>query len=438
MRVGPAFLQTFATQVIQSAASILTGILIARSLGPTGQGGYALFAAAVAIAVIVASLGQFEGNVLTSAGQTAGGRILLARAGVHAAAILLLAVLLVPVWRDRYRGTSAEGVAILFAVVLGVEVFAQLLRGINLGQHHVLAYNLAGLLQRFCYLTLVVGVLLASQMQLTSVLVAWAIATGLSTLFSAVWLWRRSPGGSLQWSALKDGWAARLTRGLRALVTISVTLLLVRCDLWMMGPMLGLASVGQMSVAVALAEWLWYVPSILGNVLFAVVAADQGPESLQRIARASRAVVAMVLPAAALLILVGRTVVPLIYGAAYAPAGLLFVLLVPGMSAVAIHLVVDSYFAGRGFPPISIWSATGALVAKVVLNLAVIPRFGAPGAAAATTIVYTGLLVTKVIALHRETGLSLANLLRPRPSEFRETVGFAREWLRQRFGEAAG
>ena len=45
MRVGAAFLQTFTTQVIQSAASILTGILIARYLGPSGQGGYALFAA---------------------------------------------------------------------------------------------------------------------------------------------------------------------------------------------------------------------------------------------------------------------------------------------------------------------------------------------------------------------------------------------------------
>src|SRR5205814_10600596 len=193
----------------------------------------------------------------------------------------------------------------------------------------------------------------------------------------------------------------------------------------------------QMSVAAGLAEWLWYVPSILGNVLFAVVAADRGQESLHRIAKASRAVVSMVLPAGVVLVVFGRSLVPLIYGSAYAPAGLLFMLLIPGMCAVAIHLVVDSYFTGRGFPPVSIWSAVGALVAKVGLNLAVIPRFGAPGAAMVTSVVYTGLLATKVIALHRETGVSLASLLRPQPREVRESVGLAKEWLQHRLGLAA-
>src|SRR5205807_2455925 len=56
MRVGSAFLQTLAIQVTQSAASILTGILIARSLGPDGQGRYAVFAAAVALGVVIGSV----------------------------------------------------------------------------------------------------------------------------------------------------------------------------------------------------------------------------------------------------------------------------------------------------------------------------------------------------------------------------------------------
>src|SRR5205814_1662864 len=188
-------------------------------LGPSGQGGYALFAAAVAIGVIVASLGQFEGNVLTSAGQATGGRILLGRAAIHATVVLVLALLLVPLWQRHYAGMGAADVATFFALVLGLEVLAQLLRGINLGQHHILAYNLTGLLQRLGYLTLVIGLLTTSHFRLTTVLGAWAIATGLATLLSAAWAWRRSPDVALHWSALKLGWGATLTRGLRALVT---------------------------------------------------------------------------------------------------------------------------------------------------------------------------------------------------------------------------
>src|SRR5881398_1389174 len=79
MKVGPAFLQTLASQVLQSAASIATGILIARGLGPTAQGHYALFVAAVGLVSTVAAGGQFEGHVLVSSGEGSRGRVLLLR-----------------------------------------------------------------------------------------------------------------------------------------------------------------------------------------------------------------------------------------------------------------------------------------------------------------------------------------------------------------------
>ena len=91
-----------------------------------------------------------------------------------------------------------------------------------------------------------------------------------------------------------------------------------------------------------LAEYLWYIPSILGSVLFAAVAASRGSETVAKIARASRAVVTLLVPVAVLLALVGQRVVPLIYGPAYTVAGTLFVLLLPGMLAISVHLVIDA------------------------------------------------------------------------------------------------
>ncbi len=137
----------------------------------------------------------------------------------------------------------------------------------------------------------------------------------------------------------------------------------------------------------------------------------------------------LLVPVAVALALVGRTVVPLIYGPAYQVAGTLFVLLLPGMLAISLHLVIDAFFAGSGFPPISIWSAVGALIAKIGLNLLLIPRMGISGAAVATSLVYATLLTVKIIAFTMRTGTSVATLVRPAWEDVRDNLATARRWV---------
>lgn len=437
MRIGPAFLQTFTSQGLQSAASIATGILIARALGPTVQGRYALFAAAVMLGGVLASLGQFEGNVITSAGRAESGRLMVVRSLLHGTGVLVLGIGCVMVPRPANPG-PLDGLGLLFGIVLSVEVMAQLLRGISLGQHHITAYAVTTLLQRCSYLALAVVLTVAGRLTLTAILGAWAAAGMLSVCVGSAWAWRRSPKTRVDWRVIGEGWGTKLRQGSRALLTIALTMLLIRCDVWMLGPMLSFSAVGQMSIASSLAEWLWYVPSVLGNVLFAAVAAEGADAALPRIARASRSVVALVVPVALILLVIGRGLVRWIYGVDYTSGGTLFLFLVPGMCAIAIHLVVDAYFAGRGFPPISIWSALGALSAKVGLNLLVIPSFGAAGAAVSTSAVYLGLLAVKVVAVQRETGIRISTLLCPTRRDLADNVMIARRWVARRIGLAHG
>ena len=432
MKVGAAFLQTFASQVVQSVASIATGILIARGLGPAGQGRYALIVAGVGLLSTLAGAGQFEGHVLTSAGERALGRVLLVRSLMQGVIAAVLILLLHPLWRRGLGVAGNDTIAFLVAAVLLCESLALLFRGINLGQHNVTAYNLTTLTHRIVLLAGIVTLRALGVLRLATVLAAWLVAVSVNAAIAATWIWRHSHGaGSVapSWAAIGAGWRNALTRGLRALVTIGLTLLLVRADVYMLGPMLGTAAVGQISVASALAEYLWYIPSILGSVLFAAVAASRGPETVAKIARAARAVVTLLVPVAALLGVVGQRLVPLIYGPAYAVAGTLFVLLLPGMLAISLHLVIDSFFAGSGFPPISVIAAAGALVLKVSLNLVIVPRLGLTGAAVATSLVYVTLLTVKIIAFTMRTGTSVATLVRPAWEDVRDNLATARRWV---------
>src|SRR2546421_4177503 len=429
MRVRAAFVQTLASQLVQSVASITTGVLIARSLGPRGQGQYAAIAAGVAIGSALASIGQFQGNVLAAANRDSQPRVLLLRALIHGLAVSLATMALLPLWTRFFRFGDAS-LSLVFTLLLSAETVALMIRGINLGQHHVTAWNIATLTQRFVYLGGVGALVLTRHAGLAPVLASWALATLSSVAVSGAWIWLRSATTTLSLRRVWEGWGARMIVATRAFVTLGVTLLLIRCDLWMLGPMSGVETVGQMSIAIALGEWLWYIPSILGNLLFAVVAADVVGKSTQQIALGARAVTSMLVPTALVLSLAGPKLVTILYGTSYEPAGTLFVLLLPGMTALGIHLVIDAYFAGRGFPSISIWSAIAALTGKVGLNLVAVPSFGAPGAAVVTSLVYTALLTVKVSAFTRRTGTPLGAVLVPAPGDFQYLL----QWARTRLG----
>ncbi len=430
MKVGPAFLQTLASQVVQSVASIATGILIARGLGPAGQGSYALCVAAVGLLSTVVGVGQFEGHILTSAGRRSLGRVLLIRSLVQGLLAAVVLLVLQSWWRRGLPVGEADSTALLLTAVLLCEVLALLFRGINLGQHHVTAYNVSTLVQRIIYLVGVVAFGVMRDVRLETVLIAWFGAVALAVAMTGVWIWRRPGSTVVSWGAVRKGWCPSLVRGMRALATIGATLLLLRTDIYMLGPMLGADAVGQVSVASAFGEYLWYVPSILGSVLFASVAANRGPDTVAKICRASRATAALLAPIVLTLAVAGRAMVAAVYGTAYTQAGTVFVILLPGMFAICLHLVIDSYFAGSGYPPISYLATGGALLLKVTLNLALVPNAGVAGAAVATSIVYVALLTAKVVAFSRETGTPFGRLFRPRLSDVTDNLLAARSWLR--------
>jgi len=142
--------------------------------------------------------------------------------------------------------------------------------------------------------------------------------------------------------------------------------------------------------------------------------------------------VVLLVPVAAVLLLIGRRLVPFIYGDAFALAGDVFVLLLPGMTALALYLVVDSYFAGVGFPPISIFAAAGAVSLKVALNWLLVPSFGVLGAAGATSVAYTALFLAKLIAFTRSAHVPVTDVLWPRFVDFRDNLAMARDWVSRR------
>jgi len=110
---------------------------------------------------------------------------------------------------------------------------------------------------------------------------------------------------------------------------------------------------------------------------------------------------------------------PFLYGAPFADAQAQLWLLLPGIYLVSIESVMVQYFSGSGLP-IAIplfWVAT--LAANIALNIALVPAYGARGAAIASTIAYAMIFTLVMLYFHLKTGHKVSSSLLLRAAELR-------------------
>jgi O-antigen/teichoic acid export membrane protein len=143
----------------------------------------------------------------------------------------------------------------------------------------------------------------------------------------------------------------------------------------------------------------------------------------------------LIVPIAAIIFSgVGGFVIIKLYGEAYRPAVLPFLLLLPGMIGVTIAKVISADLAGRGKPQFAAYSAGITICITIILDLLFIPKFNISGAAIASSIAYTASGALAVFWFSRETGTLPSTLLIARSEDFRyllhRGVAFAQQAMR--------
>ena len=115
----------------------------------------------------------------------------------------------------------------------------------------------------------------------------------------------------------------------------------------------------------------------------------------------------------------GLLLVPLVYGPEFEGAIVLGLLLIPGISFIAVGAVLSSTIVGKGKPQYSLYNVLMVTPVTLGLYAALIPALGSVGAALASSVSY---IATTVVAWHyfrRVTGLT-TSALRPGADEIRD------------------
>ncbi|MFT3817659.1 MAG: polysaccharide biosynthesis C-terminal domain-containing protein [Rubrivivax sp.] len=195
-----------------------------------------------------------------------------------------------------------------------------------------------------------------------------------------------------------------------------VALLNYRVGLFVIERVLGLSATGVYSIAVVVAELLWFVSGSLTQAAYGRIGTPDRAQAAATTVRVLQLGVAALLIAAPLLWLAARLLLPWVLGPAYAASLPLLALLLPGVLLFGGASALSAYFTNHaGRPQVPAQLAAVSLLINAALALALVPRWGMAGAAAAASIAYAACVVLLAWRFAKHAGWPLARVLLPGP-----------------------
>ena len=408
---------TFGGKVVTLALGLATAAVIARQLGTTGQGTFAVAYSLTLLLAQVGSLGLTSANPYFAAREP--GRVsqivansvwLAGGLGVVLVGVGAAIKLVAP---GALAGLGWAPLAVTLAGLPGA-LAAYLLQSILLGEGRMVAYNAVEAGQTALTLVAVVAGFALFDFRITGTLAVIAAGRYLAAGVYLALLQRHSPPVRLGGGLVREMFAY----GFRAYVAIVLSYLIVRFDLLLVNAYVGKAQAGLYSVAATLADGMFVLPMVISLNLFPRVARGDPTKASAEVFRAVAVLYGLF---CLITVPLAGPGIRVFFGAAYAPATSLYYWLLPGIYAYGLVTILSGHFAGRGFPRVVVMVWAVGIALNIVLNLVFLPGRGAWVAALTSSISYGVLLVLHIWLFAREAGGY--GVLRPRA---REVIRFVR------------
>jgi len=381
-------METYATRIFLMGIALVTTVVVARLLGPQGRGYYAVAAAIGALGVQFGTLGLHTSNAYLVAKQPQSlafltGNALVVSFGFGGLIALLLAV----VFAVFPHVLGIRGAILLLALLwIPFGLAYTLLQNLMLGVQDIRGYNLAEISTKVLPLVLIGFFVLLRHVGVAK----FFFTTVVALVVTCLWVMRRLQqrfSGRPQVSAavFRDS----IRYAVKAYLAASFCFLVLRADLLMVQHMLGPEQAGYYSIASTMADYASVLATVIGTILFPKlsVLTDLG-EKLDLTKKATAGTTLILLPFLVMASLLARPAVRLLFGSAFLPASLSFVLLMPGMLFLGIHMVAVQLLNSIGYPKsvVIIWGLCSLF--NVMVNLWAIPHYGIAGASVVSSISY--------------------------------------------------
>lgn len=412
----------FGTQVFGAAVGIVNGILIARLLGPAAKGDYYLLVLVPSTVMVLVQLGLPQAfGYYAARGQTHG---IVAKALVLTAILgcgaLVAVIALLPLLRDAFLHGLEVGQILFAFLALPLALNATFATGIVMGRQAVRWYSAVNTALPIVTTVLLVAVLGGLGPSVNGAIAVYLIGSAIQSVAFTVGARRiaaaNDPGQPVSYREL-------LRYGLPFYPGSLTSFFSYRVDAYLIAWLIPDPSepLGYYSMAVGLAELVFFFPNAVSVLFFPHVAGSPREESDRQVAMVSR-VTLLVTGLVALLLVPAALMMIWLLLPAFGPSIPPLLVLLPGVVALSVAKVVGGYITGIGRPGVNSYISVGSFAVNIIANLILIPLFGIVGAAAASLLSYSfsALLLTAIAS--RFAGTSVAEFWIVRVSDLRFTI----------------
>jgi O-antigen/teichoic acid export membrane protein len=404
----------FVTDCTILLCTVVTSLVGARALGPAGRGDLLVVALWPLVIAMLAELGLTNSHRYWMAKEPERCSRLFSNAVIYTlivgAVSIALAELIVPHLSGQ-RNPQVMTLLRLYQINIPAALFLNLMRGLLEGTRR---FGWAGMARLLSFV--VQAVAFASLWWFEALTVASATYTLIcaqtaSMLLATFAVLRQlRPRWEPSWKEFKHA----MHYGLRDYPGCVADFTTLRLDQLMLGGMAPSAAIGLYVVAVRLSEVTTYVSEALAGALKPEVAgASEGEQAELLLGRTLRltlyANVLMLIP----LWILAPNILRILFGESFVPASGAFRWLLAAAVVWSAGAIVISGLQGFGYPGLSTIARflSAAVTAPALIIL--IPRMGIEGAAIASLLGYSVMLVVAVVALVRRRQLGFWRYLRP-------------------------
>ena len=405
-------LSVFSTRVLLFLVGISGGVIIARVLGPTNKGILSIIVLLPNLLVSVGHLGIGNANLYFIGKKKFSFQSILSNSltlSITFGGFLILFCLVTVAFLKDTIFKEIDFIVIAIAVfIIPFTLFIKYASYIFLGKQMIRERNLVNILQGLLLFICIVVLVLFLRLGIKGALISTLGGLLFATFYSLRHLRRM---GRLTLCFDYELFKKSIGYGIKPYLALVILSLNYRFDIFLVKYFLTNTDVGYYSLAVSIANKLWYLPSAVGIITYAKVASLDSEQANKLTPKACRNTLLASFIVGIVLFWAGRFLIPLVYGQAYMPSISAFMVLLPGVLAMTIYVTLHSDLAGRGRPEITLYVFSGALAVNIALNLFLIPKMGIEGAALASTVSYTAGSVVLGYIFSRLTNTKLRDIL---------------------------
>ena len=391
--------------------NLITGIVVARALGPSGRGEIAAILVLTQLSVWFFSGGAEDAITFRLSRHPADGARLLGTWMMISLPLSLMAIVAAELALPLLFSAQTEGTIHLARIYVGLALVMMLqlfLYAMLLGSHDFRLYNVVRVIQPALIGAAYITLWATSALSVEMALVINAAATSIASFVAGIRSLRRHGFGRPSAILLRK----TVAYGLRAHLGSIAGLVNARLDLLIIPAFLGAASVGLYSVAANVTSVIVTLTATIRTIVLPVATRDR-QRSSRTVIRTLHAVLLICTAFAIPLGVLANVALNLVYGGAFEGAATSLRILLPGVVLDAAAMVLWAGMLALNRPFMSSVAAAPAAVLTVVGLILFLESGGIEAAAIVSTCAYTVVFAISVLLYKRVAHLQWREFLTP-------------------------